>query len=56
MACENKLRSWRFLLESGSKLASVWILQDLVELLLALYLAITGKALHPNTLYVRVVL
>ena len=50
MACEHKLRSWRFLAECGSRLASDWILQDLVELLLSLYLAVTGKALQLDTL------
>ena len=29
-----------------------WILQNLVELLLSLYLAITEKALQPDTLHV----
>ena len=56
MACEKKLRSWRFLPECGSGLARVWIFWDLVELLLALYLAVTGKALQPGTLHVKVVL
>ena len=56
MACEHKLRSWRFLPECGSRLASVWILRDLAELLLALYLAVTGKALQPDTLHVKVTL
>ena len=51
MQCEHKLRSWRFLPECGFGLFSVWILYDLAELLLTLYLAITGKALQPDTLH-----
>ena len=56
MACEHKLRSWRFPPECGSGLARVWIFWDLVELLLALYLVVTGKALQPDTLHVKFVL
>ena len=56
MDCEHKLRSGRFLPEYRSRLARVWIFWDLVELLLVLYLAVTGKALQPSTLHVKVVL
>ena len=56
MACEHKLRSWRFLPECGFGLARVWILWYKSVLLLALYLAVTGKSLQPSTLHVRVVL
>ena len=56
VACEHKLRSWRFLPECGSRLARVWILWYKSVLLLALYLAVTEKALQPDTLHVRVVL